>query len=130
MMALISYISEFLKEGISIDPSEIKNNFVNFVSREISIRKKVGAITVIFNRESGSLSTIDFEFQVSYGLTNIWSSAYYLRIRVRTNEDAVAEAVSKTLPVNFYGISHIRLSRIINNDNSNYIENCNAIVSY
>ena len=122
---------DFLDTAVDVNASATKVNGTDFTSNEIKImsRKDGGAITVTFTRATGSASTLDFEFQASCDGGTPWSTAYYVKIEVATNETAVSNVVRKTIQVNLWGISHIRLYRIVNNDGANNVTACNAILS-
>lgn len=101
-----------------------------WVSRFEGIKTPIGTITVTFTPDAGSASKVYFEFQVSQDGTN-WSTAYWQRIEVATNEAADGDGVvrySEMVPL--YGIGYIRLSRIVNNDAANDITDCNATISF
>ncbi len=123
----------FLSSGENVNASTTAVNGTDFTSVEIFVarfeEKFIGAITVTFTRAAGSASTVDFEFQASYDGGTTWSTAYYVRIQVPTNETAVSNVVRATREVQFYGVSHVRLYRIVNNDGANNLTACNATLS-
>ena len=123
----------FLVSATSVNAGATAVNGTNFTSRNVRVSRlgygSVAAITVTFTRSAGSSSTVDFEFQVSFDNGTTWSTAYYVRIQVATNETAASNVVRKTTEINFYGISHVRLYRIVNNDGANNLTACNATLS-
>ena len=124
----------FLSAGIAVNATVTKVNGTDFTSTEIFLgeyrTKDVAAIKITFTRTAGSASTVDFEFQVSLdGKTN-WTTAYFVKVSSATNETAVSNAVRKVDLVNVYGVTHIRLYRIVNNDAANNLTAVNASISF
>ena len=125
---------DFLATAVDCGASTTLVNGVGFTSTQIEISrpqgmKDTGSLSVTFTRAAGSASTLDFEFQVSFDGGSSWSTAYYVRIRVATNETALTNVVKVTKELNLHGISHIRLYRIVNNDGANAVTACNATLS-
>ena len=126
--------ADFLASAVAVNATITKVNGTDFTSVEVNLSyppdlPTIGALTVTFTRAAGSASTVDFEFQVSYDGGTSWTTAYYVRIQVATNETAVSNVVKVTKPVYLYGISHMRLYRIVNNDGANNLTACNAKIS-
>ena len=128
--------ADFLSTAEDVNASATAVNGTAFDTKEVNIKypsyvNPVGAITVTFTTDgSGTSDEIDFEFQVSYDDATTWSTAYYVKISVATNKTADAsDVVRVTKAVNFYGISHVRLYRIVNNDSANNLTDCNATIS-
>lgn len=125
---------DFLSTAVSCGISTTLVNATGFNSAEINATFPppfaIAALTVIFTRTTGTAAEVDFEFQVSYDGGTTWSTAYYVKISVPTNETAVSNVVRVTKEVQFYGISHVRLYRIVNNDGATALTACNATLSY
>ena len=130
-----SYITNaaFLGTAVSCSAGNTLTNGTDFTSVPVRVSHSgygsVVAITVTFTRTTGTSSTVDFEFQASYNNNTTWSTAYFVRIQVVTNETASSNVVIKTTLVNVHGISHLRLYRIVNNDGSTDLTACNATMS-
>jgi len=124
----------FLAADISVNAGTTKVNGTDFTSAEVYIAnhglKEVSAIKITFTRAAGSSSTVDFEFQVSLDGGTSWSTAYYVKVQSTTDETAVSNVVRKIQLVNIYGITHIRLYRVVNNDSGNNLTAVNASVSF
>jgi hypothetical protein len=125
--------ADFLATAVDVAAGVTKVNGTDFTSNLVRVSYQndpdIVAITIKFTRAAGSASTVDFEFQSSYDGGTTWSTAYYIRIQVPTNETAVSNVVRVMKPVYAYGISTFRLYRIVNNDASNGLTACNATLS-
>jgi len=95
----------------------------------VDMPKDVGVLTVKFTRTTGTTAEVDFEFQASFDGGTTWTTAAYCTISVATNAAAVSDVVRYSVPVYLYGISHLRLYRIVNNDGSTALTNCGAYLS-
>ena len=129
----------FLATAENVDASATATNGTHFTSTNVDITfptqppratPTTVAVTVTFTRAAGSASLVYFEFQGSYDNGTSYSTVYLFRIEVATNSTAVSNVVRYTTLVNVYGISHLRLYQIVNNDSSNNITSCNAYVSW
>ena len=130
----------FLATGVSCGTSASVVNDTDFASGLVRIsyigRPATAALTVTFTRVTGSSLTVEFYFQVSYDGGTTWSDfhdpvsdADYFS--VATNHAAVTgNVVRVTRVTNLSGISHIRLSKITNNDTAVALTACNATVSW
>lgn len=95
--------------------------------------KHVGivSITVTFTGD-GSMdgADIDFHFQASYDNGNTYTTADYWIVEVESDTDADDdEIVIYTEPVLVFGVSHLRLWKVVNNDAANSITDVNATIS-
>lgn len=87
-------------------------------------------VVVTFTRSAGSDTlTVDFDFQASYDGGTTWTTAYFVRIDPKTNETADSNVVRYPELINPHGVTHLRLHRIDNNDDSNNLTACNAMIS-
>ncbi len=124
------YKADFLSAAVACGTSTTLTNGTGFTSASIWVSQRraepVGTITVTFTRTTGSASEVDFEFQVSYDDGTTWTTAYFVKISVPTNETAVSSVVRKSMLVYTYGITHIRLYRIVNGDAAVALTACNA----
>jgi len=103
-----------------------------FTSAKISIpwNIQVALVTVTFTRAAGSTPTVDFYFRVSYDNGTTWAN-YRSTISIPTNEPIISGTTCRvSQPVYFYGVSHIRLWKIVNTDAANALTAVNATLSY
>jgi len=92
--------------------------------------RQVGGITVTFTRAAGAADTVDFTFDISYDGGTTWASFEGVTIQIATNHAVISgTTVRAYIEVNLYGISHIKLHSIKNNDGVNNITACNATLS-
>lgn len=133
--AAVSITRNILPAGVDCGTSTTVVNGTDFTSAEVSTTypidtpKNVGLLTVTFTRTTGTASEVDFEFQASYDGGTTWTTAAYCTISVATNAAAVSNVVRYSVPVYLYGISHLRLYRIVNNDGSTALTACGAYLS-
>lgn len=109
--------------GSEITASSIKVSRNNHAS--------VVAVTIWFTGD-GSMdgSDVDFFFQASYDNGTTWSTDAYVEVDVASDTDADGSNNAKhTELINVYGISHLRLWKIVNNDAANSITTVNATIS-
>uniref|UniRef100_A0A6M3J1M4 Uncharacterized protein n=1 Tax=viral metagenome TaxID=1070528 RepID=A0A6M3J1M4_9ZZZZ len=113
----------FLATAIStITTGATATNGSEFTSREISLGERahpVVAIIVTFARATGSSSTVDFNFQVSYDMGTTWADYDDGEIQVASNHAAITGTTVRyyTL-VSLYGVDFIRLYTVKNNDSA------------
>jgi hypothetical protein len=89
----------------------------------------IGLLTVTFTRAAGSTSTVDYYFQVSYDGGTTWSD-YIESIGIATNHSVMSgTTVIVSKPVNLFGVSHIRWSKVVNGDVVNAVTAVNAVLS-
>ena len=129
------YMSQaFLATGVSCGTSASVVNGTDFGSAAVRVsfigQPSIGALTVTFTRAAGSsTATVDFYFQVSYDGGTTYSD-YIEPFSVETGHAAISgTTVRVTKPILLYGVSHIRLYKITNNDGSNALTVCNAAIS-
>lgn len=109
-------------------------NGTDFTSSSVWVSRRafasVVAITITFTGD-GTMdgADIDFLFQVSCDDGTTWSTTEYVTISIASNTDHVANIVYYTETIQVYGISHIRLWGVINNDAANSITDVNATLS-
>jgi hypothetical protein len=124
------YKADFLGTAVSCGTSTTLTNGTDFTSASIWVSQRkaepAGTIIVTFTRVTGSASKVYFDFQMSYDDGTTWSTAYFIRIEVATNELAVSNTVRFPELVSFYGCTHLRLYRIINNDAAVALTLCSA----
>ena len=88
------------------------------------------SFTVVFSRAAGAADTVDFTFDISYDGGTTWASFEGVTIQIATNHAVISgTTVRAYIEVNLYGISHIKLHSIKNNDGVNNITACNATLS-
>lgn len=124
----------FLGTAVDVGTSTTATNQTNFVSGNEWVSfpgyGNTAAITITFTRAAGSVSLVDFSFQVSNDGGTTYSTLAFVTISAATNTAAVSNAVRVTQLVNIHGISHMRLYQIVNNDGVNAITDCNATISF
>jgi hypothetical protein len=121
----------FLDTGIALNAGITKVNGTDFNSleRKAFAGKSTGLITMTFTRAAGSGSTVDFYFQVSFDGGTTWAD-YIESIGIATNHSVISGTmVTVSKPINLGGISHIRWSKVVNNDVSNNLTAVNATLS-
>jgi hypothetical protein len=125
----------FLATAVNCNASATVTNGVDFTSATVRAsyigRPSVGAISVTFTRAAGSATlTVDFYFQASYDNGTTWAD-YIESFSVETGHAVLSGTTVKvTKPINLYGVSHLRLSKIVNNDTANNLTACNATFSF
>jgi hypothetical protein len=139
--AAYNYSKLFITAGVSCNASSTVNNdgkdFTSINVGPIPNDVNTALLTLTFTRATGSATlAVDFYFQVSYDNGTTWadlhdavSDADYLS--VLTGHAVVTGTtvrVSRTIILN--GVSHIRLSKIVNNDSGNNLTACNATISW
>ena len=123
----------FLSAAVAVDAGATKTNGAEFTSQGADKDLnwvQLALLTVTFTRAAGSASKVYFEFQISYDGGTTYTTAYYWRVEVATNETAVSDVVRYSELIPLYGVSHIRLYRIVNDDSGNNLTDCNAYISY
>lgn len=106
-------------------------NGVGFTSREIMVSSSMAGLAVTFTRAAGSSSKVDFYFQASNDGGITWTTAYLYKVSVATDAAAVSNGVryADVSGIELRGVSHIRLSKIVNGDLVNDLTACNAAIS-
>lgn len=135
------YKANFLATPVACALSTTLVNGTGFTSVEVRTSypgtPSSALLTLTFTRASGSASlAVDFYFQVSYDGGTTWadlhvavSDADYLS--VLTGHAVVSgTTVRVSRSIILAGISHIRLSKIVNNDSGNNLTACNATISW
>jgi hypothetical protein len=125
-----SYYAAFLDTAVDVGAGMTKVNVTDFTSKSHFTPVNTASITITFTRAAGSASTVDFYFQVSFDGGTTWAN-YRSTISVPTNEPVISGTTCRVLtPVNLYGVSHIRLWKIVNGDVGNALTAVNATISY
>lgn len=123
----------FMASGVSCGAGATLVNQTGFASLIIRASypgmPSTGALTITFTRTTGTSATVDFEFQASYDNGVTWTTSAYVTVSIPTNSLAASDVVRYTAPINVYGVSHLRLSRIVNNDGATALTACNATFS-
>jgi hypothetical protein len=114
----------------------------NFTSAGIKVSGEYAArmalLILEFTRTSGSSSTVDFYFQVSYDGGTTWADfkepvldAEYFSI---ATEHAAMAGTTYTVRVSqiihLAGVDHIRLAKVVNGDSSNALTSVKATLSW
>ena len=127
--------------AFSLAASGTATNGTEFTSAEVKVSEERGAkialLTLTFTRAAGSATlTVDYYFQVSYDGGTTWADfhdpiadADYLSVIAgHAVLSGTTVRVSRIIPLN--GVSHIRFSKVINNDTVNNLTAVNAILSW
>lgn len=90
----------------------------------------VVAITITFTGD-GSMdgADVDFYFQASYDNGTTYTTDEFVIIDCPSDEDHSSNIVRHMELVNVYGLSHLRLWKVVNNDAANSITDVNATIS-
>lgn len=106
----------FLATAISVNDNDVAVNGTDFDSLElvpdIGNFKELGAVSVWFTPATPAAVTIDFEYQASLDGGSTFSSMYFFRIQVDTNETQDTGVVRKVILLNLFGVTHLRLYRV------------------
>ena len=88
------------------------------------------AITITFTGD-GTMdgNDIDFYFQASYDNGTTYTTTEYWVVGIESDADHVDNVVIYTEPVLVWGISHLRLWKVVNNDATSSVTDVNASVS-
>lgn len=123
----------FLPEDIDIAKSDSAVNGTDFESWEAPLQSSwlpVVGIVVIFTRDTGDADTLDVNFEVSYDNGTTWASYEDGKIQVPTNYSADGDGTVRYYqPLPVYGISHIRVSSIVNNWSGDEVADVNVSFS-
>lgn len=127
-------LGDLLATSVNVGTSTtVTNAAADFVSKELPVKEpdygSTAFFIVTFTRSAGSTSTVDFEFEASHDGGTTWTTDAYVKLEVPTETIASTNVVRDGYLVNVSGISHIRLSRIVNNDASNALTACNVSIS-
>jgi len=117
---------------MSVGSSATKANGTDFTSSEqVVLNVKTALLTITLTRAAGSSTlTCDFYFQVSFDNGTTWAD-YIQPIGVETGHAVISgTTVAVSFPVNLSGASHIRLSKIVNNDSGNNLTAVGATISW
>ena len=90
----------------------------------------VVALICTFTRSAGSTSTLDFHFQASYDGGTTWADYSGITIEIPTNQDPYSgTTVIEIYERYVYGLTHLKLKDITNNDGANNVTACNVTLS-
>ena len=124
---------DFLSTTVSCAQSSTATITTDTTGIDVGAREGMpnrGLVTIIFTRDgAGTADDVDVEFQVSYDGGQNWTSKAYITISAATNSRAVSSVVTHSAPINLYGISHIRLSYIVNASATTNLTLCQAVLS-
>jgi len=124
------YNANFLDTAVAVNAGITSVNGTDFASKERPTSNNAGLITITFTRAAGSASTVNFYFQVSFDGGTTWSD-YIESISIETQHSVISgTTVRVSKPVNLWGISYMRLSKIVNGDTANNLTAVNATISY
>jgi hypothetical protein len=108
-------------------------NVSNFTASEIKVPMNQALVTIYFTITTGSATlTVDFYFQVSYDGGTTWAD-YVEYFSVESGHAAITgTTVRVAKPITLIGVSHIRLSKIVNNDvtSGHDLTAVNAVISW
>jgi len=125
--------SYFLPSPISVGANATATNGANFSSREITIGEsalEIASIAVMFTRTTGASNTVDFYFDVSFDDGTTWATLVDGNFSIATNYPAISgNNVCALKMYNLYGISKIRLAKIVNTWTGGDLTNVNVSLS-
>ncbi len=133
VMADYSYSLNLIATAIAVGAGATKIEVTDFTAVEanISHQGSFGALTVTFTRAAGAADTVDFYFEVSADGGTTWSTFEGTTISVATNHAVISgTTVRATWVIDFGGISHIRLAKVVNNDAVHALTAVNVKVSF
>lgn len=109
----------FLAAAATITASTTVTNGTEFTSTEIEVRttmSPVMGVTATFTRTTGGAATLDIYFQVSYDGGTTWADFDDATIQISANHTVVtANVVRYYQPLPLYGVTNIRISKMVNN---------------
>ena len=113
-------------------------NGTEFTAVPIKVSRRDGGghssvvtITISFTTDGGGIDSndVDFYFQASYDNGTTYTSDEFVIIDCPADTTASSNAVKHMEQVNVYGISHLRLWKIVNNEADDTITLINATIS-
>lgn len=125
--------TDFLDTAISVNADTEKTIGDGIADHRIAVRdREVIGLTCIFTPAGTSTSTVDFYFQVSYDGGTTWAALDDGALfEIQTDVPAITGSIVRVYgPVNVRGASHIRWSKVDNNDAVNALTLVNVILSY
>lgn len=91
----------------------------------------VVALICTFTRAAGSASTLDFYFMASHDGGTTWENYDDITIEIPTNRAVYSgNIVREVYLVYVYGLTHLKLRQIVNNDGANNVTACNVTLSH
>jgi hypothetical protein len=124
---------DFVSTGFSLTTGPVTKVIgdTGFTDNKVGVTDAPGGLlTVTFTRAAGSASTVDFYFQISYDRGTTWAD-FIQTIEVATNHSVISgTTVRVSEPIDLRGISHIRWSKVTNNDVANALTAVNVTISY
>lgn len=127
------YNGNFIAAAVGVAANTEAANGTDFTSAEIGIPFDVesGILILTFTRASGSASlTVDFYFQISPDNGTTWYD-YVEGASIETGHAVISgTTVRVARAVSLTGATHIRLSKIDNNDTANALTAVNAGISF
>jgi len=127
-----TYTKTLLATAVACGAGATVTNVTDFTSLNAWVSqfgyKRVAAITVTFTRVTGAADDVNFNLESSRDDASTWDSAAYVELSVDTNATADSNVVTKTFQVNVYGITHLRLGSIVNDDSATALTACNVTV--
>ncbi len=121
--------------AFNLAASGTATNGTEFTSAEVKVSEEKGTktalLTMTFTRAAGSATlTVDYYFQVSFDGGTSWSD-YIDPTSIITGHSVISgTTVAVSKPLHLFGVSHIRLSKVVNGDTANNLTACNAYLSW
>lgn len=133
MKRWIRFLGNFIAAAIAVGASATKTNGSDFTSSKIVIPEgvEVGLLLLTWTRAAGSASlTLDFYFQASSDDGATWWD-YIEPISDITGHAIISgTTVRIARQISLRGMTHLQLSKIINNDSGNDLTSVNATISF
>ena len=128
-----TYTKTLLATAVDCGAGATVTNVTDFPSLNAKVShfgyKRIAAVTVTFTRTTGTVDEVNFNLEASRDDGVTWDSAPYVELSVDTNDTADSNVVTKTFPVLVFGITHLRLGSIVNDDGATALTDCNVTVT-
>lgn len=92
-----------------------------------------GVVSLIctFTRAAGTTSTLDYYFTASHDGGTTWENYDDITIEIPTNQAVYSGNIVREVKLIYvYGLTHLKLRQIINNDGVNGVTACNVTLSH
>lgn len=90
----------------------------------------VVALICTFTRAGGSASTLDFYFMASHDGGTTWENYDDVTVEIPTNQAVYSGNIVREVKLIYvYGLTHLKLWQIVNNDGANNVTACNVTLS-
>ena len=121
----------FLEEPVTLGPDVTKTHCTDFKSNPLPLGVAGrGIVTVSFTRPPEADANIVLGIQASPNGGDLWTTAMFFSFTIPLNTPADENnQVRISIPISMYGLSHLRLAEIKNEDKKITITGINACLS-